>query len=95
MHFCPAHLCACGRADCFGCDEDHACPQCESSFTSEEVLAEHLHTLHQTPTEEKEFKCRSCGKKFPVRQALQRQCVPSRPHSPELTPLPLPPPPLV
>ncbi|XP_066090033.1 PR domain zinc finger protein 5 isoform X2 [Saccopteryx bilineata] len=63
---------ASGRTDCFGCDGDHACPQCDSSFTSEEVLTEHLHALHQTPGGDKEFKCRSCGRKFPVRQALQR-----------------------
>ncbi|KAB0343701.1 hypothetical protein FD754_020627 [Muntiacus muntjak] len=60
------------RKDRFGCKEDYACPQCESSFTSEEILAEHLQTLHQKPTEEKEYKCKSCGKKFPVKQALQR-----------------------
>ncbi|XP_010856615.1 PREDICTED: PR domain zinc finger protein 5 isoform X2 [Bison bison bison] len=58
--------------DRFGCKEDYACPFCESSFTSEEILAEHLQTLHQKPTEEKEYKCKSCGKKFPVKQALQR-----------------------
>jgi uncharacterized Zn-finger protein len=58
-----------------GCEEDFACPQCESSFPSEEVLTEHLQSLHQKPTGEKEFKCENCGKKFPVRQALQRQCV--------------------
>ncbi|XP_066488723.1 PR domain zinc finger protein 5 isoform X2 [Tiliqua scincoides] len=52
--------------------EDHACPNCESSFASQEILAEHLQTLHQKPSEEKEFKCRNCGKKFPVKQALQR-----------------------
>ncbi|XP_039735454.1 PR domain zinc finger protein 5 isoform X4 [Pteropus medius] len=63
-----------GSADGFGCDEDYACPQCECSFTSEEILAEHLQTLHQTPTEEKGFKCKHCGKKFPVKQALQRHC---------------------
>uniref|UniRef100_A0A8I3PC59 Zinc finger protein n=1 Tax=Canis lupus familiaris TaxID=9615 RepID=A0A8I3PC59_CANLF len=61
-----------GRKDCLGCKEDYACPQCDSSFTSEEILAEHLQTLHQKPTEEKEFKCKNCGKKFPVKQALQR-----------------------
>ncbi|XP_058405967.1 PR domain zinc finger protein 5 isoform X4 [Diceros bicornis minor] len=61
-----------GRKERFGCKEDYACPQCESSFTSEEILAEHLQTLHQKPTEEKEFKCKNCGKKFPVKQALQR-----------------------
>ncbi|KAM9677452.1 PR domain zinc finger protein 5 isoform 2-T2 [Trichechus inunguis] len=61
-----------GRKDRLGCKEDYACPQCESSFTSEEILAEHLQTLHQKPTEEKEFKCKNCGKKFPVKQALQR-----------------------
>ncbi|XP_073748301.1 PR domain zinc finger protein 5 isoform X4 [Callorhinus ursinus] len=61
-----------GRKDCLGRKEDHACPQCDSSFTSEEILAEHLQTLHQKPTEEKEFKCKNCGKKFPVKQALQR-----------------------
>uniref|UniRef100_A0A8B9WSR8 Zinc finger protein n=1 Tax=Bos mutus grunniens TaxID=30521 RepID=A0A8B9WSR8_BOSMU len=60
------------RKDRFGCKEDYACPYCESSFTSEEILAEHLQTLHQKPTEEKEYKCKSCGKKFPVKQALQR-----------------------
>lgn len=54
------------------CKEDHACPNCESSFSSQEILAEHLQTLHQKPSEEKEFKCRNCGKKFPVKQALQR-----------------------
>ncbi|KAM5310285.1 PR domain zinc finger protein 5 isoform 1-T1 [Glossophaga mutica] len=61
--------------DCLGCDEDHACPQCESSFTSEEVLAEHLLSLHQTPGEEKESKCKGCGKAFPVKQALQRHAL--------------------
>ncbi|ERE66515.1 PR domain zinc finger protein 5 [Cricetulus griseus] len=55
-----------------GCEEDYACPQCESSFSSEEILNEHCQTLHQKPTGEKEFTCESCGKKFPVRQALQR-----------------------
>ncbi|CAI5784431.1 domain zinc finger 5 isoform X1 [Podarcis lilfordi] len=58
--------------DSFSCKEDHACPNCESSFASQEILAEHLQTLHQKPSEEKEFKCRNCGKKFPVKQALQR-----------------------
>ncbi|ETE68945.1 PR domain zinc finger protein 5, partial [Ophiophagus hannah] len=58
--------------NCFPCKEDHACPNCESSFPSQEILAEHLQTLHQKPSEEKEFKCRNCGKKFPVKQALQR-----------------------
>uniref|UniRef100_A0A8D3CXP2 Zinc finger protein n=1 Tax=Scophthalmus maximus TaxID=52904 RepID=A0A8D3CXP2_SCOMX len=54
--------------------EDHPCLLCESSFPSEEILAAHLQSLHQRPsTEEKEFKCRSCGKKFPIKQALQRQ----------------------
>lgn len=53
--------------------EDHPCLLCESSFPSEEILAAHLQSLHQRPsTEEKEFKCRNCGKKFPVKQALQR-----------------------
>ncbi|XP_011884608.1 PREDICTED: PR domain zinc finger protein 5 isoform X8 [Cercocebus atys] len=61
-----------GRKDHLGCKEDYACPQCESSFTTEDILAEHLQTLHQKPTEEKEFKCKNCGKKFPVKQALQR-----------------------
>ena len=75
LHFCLIILLACKYADRFGCKEDYACPQCESSFTSEEILAEHLQTLHQKPTEEKEYKCKSCGKKFPVKQALQRQCV--------------------
>ncbi|KAM6120167.1 LOW QUALITY PROTEIN: PR domain zinc finger protein 5 [Pterocles gutturalis] len=59
-------------ADSLTCKEDHACPNCESSFASQEILAEHLQTLHQKPSEEKEFKCRNCGKKFPVKQALQR-----------------------
>lgn len=58
--------------DCFGCAEDYACPQCESSFTSQDILAEHLQTLHQTPTEEQGFKCRLCRRAFPVKQALQR-----------------------
>ncbi|XP_077156540.1 PR domain zinc finger protein 5 isoform X2 [Paroedura picta] len=58
--------------DFVNCKEDHACPNCESSFASQEILAEHLQTLHQKPSEEKEFKCRNCGKKFPVKQALQR-----------------------
>uniref|UniRef100_A0A673C050 Zinc finger protein n=1 Tax=Sphaeramia orbicularis TaxID=375764 RepID=A0A673C050_9TELE len=53
--------------------EDHPCLLCESSFPSEEILAAHLQSLHQRPsTEEKEFKCRNCGKKFPIKQALQR-----------------------
>ncbi|XP_074084432.1 PR domain zinc finger protein 5 isoform X3 [Macrotis lagotis] len=52
--------------------KDHACPHCESSFASQEILAEHLQMLHQKPSEEKEFKCKNCGKKFPVKQALQR-----------------------
>ncbi|XP_054572740.1 PR domain zinc finger protein 5 [Eptesicus fuscus] len=64
-----------GRTGCRGCGEDHACPQCESSFPSEEVLAEHLHALHRTPDGEKEFKCKACGKKFPVPQALQRHAL--------------------
>ncbi|XP_072481369.1 PR domain zinc finger protein 5 isoform X2 [Notamacropus eugenii] len=54
------------------CKKDHACPHCESSFASQEILAEHLQMLHQKPSEEKEFKCKNCGKKFPVKQALQR-----------------------
>ncbi|XP_048365943.1 PR domain zinc finger protein 5 isoform X2 [Sphaerodactylus townsendi] len=58
--------------DSVHCKEDHACPNCESSFASQEILAEHLQTLHQKPSEDKEFKCRNCGKKFPVKQALQR-----------------------
>ncbi|XP_020637199.2 PR domain zinc finger protein 5 isoform X2 [Pogona vitticeps] len=58
--------------DSLSCKKDHACPNCESSFASQEILAEHLQTLHQKPSEEKEFKCRNCGKKFPVKQALQR-----------------------
>ncbi|XP_062991328.1 PR domain zinc finger protein 5 isoform X2 [Elgaria multicarinata webbii] len=58
--------------DSLSSKEDHACPNCESSFASQEILAEHLQTLHQKPSEEKEFKCRNCGKKFPVKQALQR-----------------------
>lgn len=61
-----------GRKDLLDCKDDCACPHCESSFASEEILAEHLQTLHQKPTEEKEYKCKSCGKKFPVKQALQR-----------------------
>ncbi|XP_031167742.1 PR domain zinc finger protein 5 [Sander lucioperca] len=53
--------------------EDHPCLLCESSFPSEEILAAHLQSLHQRPsTEEKEFKCKNCGKKFPIKQALQR-----------------------
>uniref|UniRef100_A0A8C9T567 Zinc finger protein n=1 Tax=Scleropages formosus TaxID=113540 RepID=A0A8C9T567_SCLFO len=53
--------------------EDHPCLLCESSFPSEEVLAAHLHTLHQRPaTDDKDFRCRTCGKRFPVKQALQR-----------------------
>ncbi|KAM8745678.1 PR domain zinc finger protein 5 isoform 2-T2 [Acanthopagrus schlegelii] len=53
--------------------EDHPCLLCESSFPSEEILAAHLQSLHQRPcTEEKDFKCRNCGKKFPIKQALQR-----------------------
>ncbi|XP_030420495.1 PR domain zinc finger protein 5 isoform X5 [Gopherus evgoodei] len=61
-----------GEKDSLSCKEDHTCPNCESSFASQEILAEHLQTLHQKPSEEKEFKCRNCGKKFPVKQALQR-----------------------
>ncbi|XP_053559578.1 PR domain zinc finger protein 5 [Bombina bombina] len=61
-----------GVKDYFKCKEDHGCPHCESSFPSQEILAEHLQALHQKPSEEKEFKCRNCGKKFPVKQALQR-----------------------
>ncbi|XP_051900607.1 PR domain zinc finger protein 5 isoform X2 [Pristis pectinata] len=52
--------------------EGYSCPQCESSFRSQDILAEHLQSLHQKPNEEKEFKCRNCGKKFPIKQALQR-----------------------
>ncbi|CAF94670.1 unnamed protein product, partial [Tetraodon nigroviridis] len=53
--------------------EDHPCLLCESSFPSEEILAAHLQSLHQRPpTEEKDFQCRNCGKKFPIKQALQR-----------------------
>uniref|UniRef100_A0A8C5F009 Zinc finger protein n=1 Tax=Gopherus evgoodei TaxID=1825980 RepID=A0A8C5F009_9SAUR len=63
------------------CKEDHTCPNCESSFASQEILAEHLQTLHQKPSEEKEFKCRNCGKKFPVKQALQRQVLAMSPCS--------------
>lgn len=69
---------ASNHADPLTCKEDHACPNCESSFASQEILAEHLQTLHQKPSEEKEFKCRNCGKKFPVKQALQRQWVETR-----------------
>ncbi|XP_075472304.1 PR domain zinc finger protein 5 isoform X2 [Ascaphus truei] len=61
-----------GEKDYFNYKEDHGCPNCESSFRSQEILAEHLQALHQKPSEEKEFKCRNCGKKFPVKQALQR-----------------------
>ncbi|XP_053317396.1 PR domain zinc finger protein 5 isoform X2 [Spea bombifrons] len=61
-----------GEKEYFKCKEDHGCPLCESSFPSQEILAEHLQALHQKPSEEKEFKCRNCGKKFPVKQALQR-----------------------
>uniref|UniRef100_A0A8C8ZP37 Zinc finger protein n=1 Tax=Prolemur simus TaxID=1328070 RepID=A0A8C8ZP37_PROSS len=64
--------CAAGRKGRAGRGEDCACPHCESSFASEDILAEHLQALHQKPTEEKEFKCKNCGKKFPVKQALQR-----------------------
>lgn len=54
--------------------EDHPCLLCESSFPSEEILAAHLQSLHQRPpTEEKDFQCKNCGKKFPIKQALQRQ----------------------
>ncbi|XP_068448837.1 PR domain zinc finger protein 5 [Clinocottus analis] len=53
--------------------EDHPCLLCESSFPSEDVLAAHLQSLHQRPSsDDKEFKCRSCGKRFPIKQALQR-----------------------
>ncbi|KAM9378292.1 PR domain zinc finger protein 5 [Phaethornis superciliosus] len=58
--------------DLLTCKQNHVCPHCESSFASQEILAEHLQTLHQKLSEEKEFKCRNCGKKFPVKQALQR-----------------------
>lgn len=78
LNFCLINLFPCKRADRLGCKEDYACPQCDSSFISEEIRAEHLQTLHQKPTEEKEFQCKSCGKKFPVKQALQRQCVQQR-----------------
>ncbi|XP_048456164.1 PR domain zinc finger protein 5 isoform X4 [Rhincodon typus] len=61
-----------GDKDVLNDKEGYACPQCESSFRSQEILAEHLQSLHQKPTEEKEFKCRNCDKKFPVKQALQR-----------------------
>ncbi|XP_036089334.1 PR domain zinc finger protein 5 isoform X2 [Rousettus aegyptiacus] len=61
-----------GSADGLGRDEDGACPQCECSFASQEVLAEHLRTLHQTPAEDKGLTCKPCGKAFPVKQALQR-----------------------
>ncbi|KAG7252702.1 hypothetical protein CRUP_007230 [Coryphaenoides rupestris] len=45
--------------------EDHPCLLCESSFPSEEILAAHLQSLHQRPSlEEKEFKCKNCGKRF-------------------------------
>nr|XP_021482539.1 PR domain zinc finger protein 5-like [Meriones unguiculatus]XP_021482540.1 PR domain zinc finger protein 5-like [Meriones unguiculatus] len=63
---------AAGSKGPLGCEEDFACPQCESSFPSEEILTEHLQSLHQEPTGEKEFKCEGCGKTFPVKQALQR-----------------------
>ncbi|XP_048189468.1 PR domain zinc finger protein 5 isoform X3 [Perognathus longimembris pacificus] len=63
---------AAGRKDHWGCEEGHACPQCELSFPSEDVLAQHAHILHQRPAEEKEVKCKDCGKRFPVKQALQR-----------------------
>ncbi|XP_041120936.1 PR domain zinc finger protein 5-like isoform X3 [Polyodon spathula] len=52
--------------------DDHPCPHCENSFPSQVILAAHLQTLHQKPSEEKELKCRNCGKKFPVKQAFQR-----------------------
>lgn len=69
-------LCTCVCAELVIKKEDHPCLLCESSFPSEEILAAHLQSLHQRPcTEEKDFKCRNCGKKFPVKQALQRQWV--------------------
>ncbi|XP_064417057.1 PR domain zinc finger protein 5 isoform X4 [Latimeria chalumnae] len=61
-----------GEKDSLDYKEYHACLYCESSFPSQEILAEHLQTLHQKHSEEKEFKCRNCGKRFPVKQALQR-----------------------
>ncbi|GCB61500.1 hypothetical protein scyTo_0004103 [Scyliorhinus torazame] len=61
-----------GEKEILNDKEGYACPQCESSFQSQDILAEHLQSLHQKPSEEKEFKCRNCGKKFPVKQALQR-----------------------
>ncbi|XP_041053091.1 PR domain zinc finger protein 5 isoform X6 [Carcharodon carcharias] len=61
-----------GEKEILSDKEGYACPQCESSFQSQDILAEHLQSLHQKPSEEKEFKCRNCGKKFPVKQALQR-----------------------
>uniref|UniRef100_F7BV92 Zinc finger protein n=1 Tax=Ornithorhynchus anatinus TaxID=9258 RepID=F7BV92_ORNAN len=64
-----------GEKDSVSTKQDYACPLCASGFSSQEILSEHLQTLHQKPSEEKEFKCRNCGKKFPVKQALQRQCV--------------------
>ena len=65
-------LCVCVCPELVIKKEDHPCLLCESSFPSEEILAAHLHSLHQRP-EEKEWKCRNCGKKFPIKQALQRQ----------------------
>lgn len=74
----PAGNPALRPADRSGWDEGgHACPRCESSFASEEVLAEHLLSLHRTPGAEEESECGGCGKAFPVKQALQRQCVPA------------------
>ncbi|XP_069878152.1 PR domain zinc finger protein 5 isoform X1 [Dipodomys merriami] len=66
---------AAGRKDHWGCEEEHACSQCKLNFPSEEILAEHVQTLHQRATEEKEVKCKNCGKKFPVKQALQRHAL--------------------
>lgn len=71
------HRCMCVCVDLVIKNEDYPCLLCESNFPSEDVLAEHLQSLHQRGrTEDKEFKCSSCGKEFPVKQALQRQSVP-------------------
>ncbi|XP_040822766.1 PR domain zinc finger protein 5 isoform X3 [Ochotona curzoniae] len=68
----PKRQSVAGRKDGLDSTDDYTCPHCESSFTSEDILTEHLQTLHQKPSEEKEYKCKNCGKKFPVKQALQR-----------------------
>ncbi|XP_062898301.1 PR domain zinc finger protein 5 isoform X5 [Mobula hypostoma] len=68
----PKDIQTSGDKDLLGNKEGYSCPQCECCFRSQDILAEHLQSLHQKPSEEKEFKCRNCGKKFPIKQALQR-----------------------